>query len=138
MVIDLFHEKSSKKKATKKQMTKVPKLPYVTIDVSFIPTEKMTSELKMHHNTEIINPYLSDWATTMKSLGGGQDAVKRFKDAVKRFHDFDFTFRQFAMDQFIAKDLQVAAQCFMYLINTIHTNSREKEHLLKIYDNLFH
>jgi hypothetical protein len=125
------------KKATKKQMAKVPELPYVTIDLSFIPAEKMTPELKMHNNTEIINPYLADWATTMKSLGGGNDAVKRFKDAEKKFHDFDFTFRQFAMDQFIAKDLQMAAQCFMYLINNIHADSREKEHLLKIYDNLF-
>lgn len=110
---------------------------YIDLDLSFIPADKMTPELRAFLHKEVINQSAVDRLETIQLLSNNAEAQKRFKAADKNFHDFTEALRKFAMDEFKANNHHLARQCYLYLIEINKTDTKEKKHLLRIYEGLF-
>lgn len=125
------------KKGTKKTLMSVPKkaeseLDYLPIDLSFIPEDLMTEELRRYHLKELLPPTNEKGVNSSCSI---ED--RRCKEAEKNFAGFDYQIRNFALKQYDKKNYELAEKCYSYLIDLYKDGDGEKVHLTKIYRTLF-
>ena len=108
-------------------------------DISFIPEKLMTEELKVASERKIEYPYITGDPKVINKLKLGETKTihsEFFKQRLQykqNFWSFEDELLDFAKKQFELKNLELAEQCFKYLVNIGSKSAKVKEYLVKIY-----
>ncbi|MCW3490159.1 hypothetical protein [Dethiobacter alkaliphilus] len=111
---------------------------FFTADLSFIPEEMLTKELRfLHHKEILIIGQQNRRAFADFLLSKETDDQHRAQKADKYFCELDYILRDFALDQYQGQNHKLAEKCYLYLIGIYPDETDEGKFLFRIYNSLF-